>query len=195
MSARRQWLGGAAILVVGVSVLFWARIGDSVETPAPAPPANTGEIGWVTLREGITRAANEHKKLLIDVYTDWCTWCQVMDRETYAVRDIIEYVNAHYVAVRLNGESQHEVRIWGGAFTEQQVATRLGTTGFPNTVFLSSDLEPIGSQSGYLPAETFLPLLKFVQEDLVGTMDFQDFLDQDARDRESREAASGTSGS
>ena len=103
-----------------------------------------------------------------------------MDEETYASPDVIAFVGQHFVPVKLNGESTREVRIWEGKFTEQQVALRLGTRGYPHTVFLTPDLKPIGSQGGYIGVETYLPLLKFVKRDLVGSMDFADFLAAEA---------------
>ncbi|MBK8828136.1 MAG: hypothetical protein IPO26_15885 [Saprospiraceae bacterium] len=31
-------------------------------------------------RQGKLGASNNDKKFLIDVYTDWCGWCKVMDK-------------------------------------------------------------------------------------------------------------------
>ncbi len=42
----------------------------------------------------------------MDVYTNWCGWCKVMDRKTYRINKLASYVNEHYYAVKFNAESK-----------------------------------------------------------------------------------------
>ena len=63
------------------------------------------ELKWYGFEEGYKKAVKEKKILLVDAYTEWCGWCKVMDRETYAKIDIILKLNKYFVAVKFNPEN------------------------------------------------------------------------------------------
>ncbi|HCC30278.1 MAG TPA: protein-disulfide isomerase, partial [Marinilabiliales bacterium] len=41
------------------------------------------EVKWYTFQEAVALNAKAPRKIMIDVYTDWCSWCKVMDKETF----------------------------------------------------------------------------------------------------------------
>lgn len=49
-------------------------------------------------------SGDDKKKIFVDVYTDWCGWCKVMDRSTFQDSTIIGYMNKYFHAVKLNAE-------------------------------------------------------------------------------------------
>src|SRR5437879_4512547 len=65
------------------------------------------EIKWMSFEEAVKKSNQEPRKLLIDVYTNWCGWCKKMDATTYQDKDIIDYINKKYYPVRFNAE-QHD---------------------------------------------------------------------------------------
>ena len=58
------------------------------------------KINWYEL-DSSTKINNNGKKIIIDLYTDWCGWCKVMDRNTFTDRDVIENINNNFLPVSL----------------------------------------------------------------------------------------------
>src|SRR5262245_28588548 len=84
-------------------------------THAPAPSA---EIAWQPWSaETFARAKAENRLLLVDVVAEWCHWCHVMDRTTYADADVAAAISSDYVAVRVDHDARPDVaaryREWG----------------------------------------------------------------------------------
>ena len=73
--------------------------------PAPAAVQNDSVLVWYSPTEGYAKAKKENKILVVDVYTDWCYRCKVMDKETYTNMDIILKMNKYFVAVKFNPEN------------------------------------------------------------------------------------------
>ncbi len=51
--------------------------------------------------EAFAAARHENKPILLDIGAVWCHWCHVMDRESYENPEIAEFINANFVAVKL----------------------------------------------------------------------------------------------
>ncbi len=124
--------------------------------PARAAPA------WRGWNEGLAAAAGGTKPIIVDVYTDWCGWCKRMDRDVYARADVSGYVNEHFVMVRLNAESAERVTYSGRTMTARALAGGFQVTGYPTTIFLRPDGTHLANVPGYVPAEKFLKLVRFI---------------------------------
>src|SRR4051812_40529956 len=66
-------------------------------------------IKWMSITEAEKLSKDHPKKILIDVYTDWCRWCKQLDNSTYNDPAIIKYVNDNFYAVKLNAESKDKI--------------------------------------------------------------------------------------
>ena len=62
------------------------------------------QINWVTLEEAVALQKKEPKKIMMDVYTNWCGPCKMFDKNTFQNKDVADYVNEHYYAVKFNAE-------------------------------------------------------------------------------------------
>ncbi|MEI0516346.1 thioredoxin fold domain-containing protein [Brachyspira murdochii] len=109
------------------------------------------EIKWEKdLASAMKKAKEKNLPIMIDVYTDWCTWCKELDKNTYANKEVIDMAKK-MVSVKLNPETSKD-----GA----EIAQRYGVQGFPTILFISADgfvLENIG---GYVEGEKFVPYMK-----------------------------------
>lgn len=130
----------------------------------PPPAAAAAGPSWRAWDAGLQEAARLKRPVLVDVYTDWCGWCKRMDREVYARPDVQAYLSRRFVVVKLDAESGARVRYEGKAMASRSLAARLGVRSYPNTVFLGPDGKRIGSAPGYLPADRFLLLLRYVAD-------------------------------
>lgn len=147
-------------------------------------PKNKEKVQWMTVAELQTAYAKNPKPILVDVYTSWCGWCKVMDRETYAKDDVAAYINEKYYAVKLDAESKDNFE-WNGKqygykpeYKSNELAVYLlyGQMSYPTTVFLSAlDAQP-APLAGYLKPKELEPPLKFFGDGAYKTMNFPDFM-------------------
>lgn len=99
-------------------------------------------------REAIDRARREEKPIFLSVGYSTCYWCHVMEREVFSDPDIAALMNAHFVNVKVDREERPDIdEIY---MTATQLVT--GSGGWPNSVFLTPDLEPFFAGT-YFPPE------------------------------------------
>ena len=66
------------------------------------------EIKWEKdLATAIKKAKSKNLPIMIDIYTDWCSWCKELDKNTYANEKVIETAKK-IVSVKLNPETSKE---------------------------------------------------------------------------------------
>lgn len=134
-----------------------------------------GELDWMAFMPGMAAAKKSDKKLLVDVYTDWCGWCKRLDRDVYQNDKVSGYLKDHYVLVKLNAESSDTLRFKDKKYTQIEFAQSFGITGYPSTIFFDAKGEPVNLVPGYLPAEKYLPIFQFIAEDYYKKMSWQDY--------------------
>ena len=145
----------------------------------------TGEkkIDWLSPTEAEARSHTDPRPILIDLYTDWCGWCKVMDKKTYSRPGLIEYVNGKFHAVRLNAESRDPVK-WGDRTYNYNAQAKVnqfaiditrGQLAFPTTVIVPADGSAPQAIPGYLETKDMELLLKYFGEGMYGKVDFDEF--------------------
>ena len=153
-------------------------------TLAPARPAAAKPIAWHDWTSGFREAGAASRPVLVDVYTDWCAWCRRMEHDVYSRSDVRDYLAEHFVAVRLNAESDAAARYQGKRYTLRTLAARFRVTSYPTTMFLRPDGQHIVNVPGYVPADHFLLVMRYIAD---GHMDrgvsYEDFVREQAGDR------------
>lgn len=140
--------------------------------------SSVSQLTWYGFDEGIQKAKNEDKQILMDVYTDWCSWCKVMDEKTYTDSRIVQYLNTKFVLIKLNPEKDGPVTFNGKSYGADHFAQGIGVNGYPATVFFESNAKLITLVPGYLKADEFLPILEYIGEKRYNDIGFDDFLKQ-----------------
>jgi thioredoxin-related protein len=162
----RAPFAAAVLLSFGFTLLTApvARPDDLVRAPARHldKPAVGNKVSWLAFDAATERAKKENKHMIVDVYTTWCGWCKVMERQTYADPAVARYLTENFVLAKVNGESSAELHYKGETMSERAFARKVGVTGFPTTYFLKPDADIIGGAPGYIPPDNFIIYAKYV---------------------------------
>jgi thioredoxin-related protein len=173
--------------------------GGVSNTPGPVLPANCvdgtlpGNVGidppekekiqWMTLSQAQAKQAQAPRPILIDLYTDWCGWCKVMDKKTYAQSDVAKYINEHYYPVKLDAEGKESLT-WRGRSFGYNASARIhnfaifltnGQLSFPQTIFIMPGDQQPQAIPGYLEVKDMELLLKYFGEGHYGKTPFPDY--------------------
>ncbi|APY10215.1 thioredoxin family protein [Seonamhaeicola sp. S2-3] len=145
-------------------------------------------INWVTLEEAIELQKKTPKKIMMDVYTNWCGPCKMLDRNTFHNKDVVDYVNQHYYAVKFNAEGNEEINYEGKTFTNPnynpELANRRNSPhelsryfqiqAYPTIVFLDEEGKLIFPLRGYQTPPQLELYLKMFKDDKHKEMDTQE---------------------
>lgn len=127
--------------------------------------AGTGGINWHPYEEGMALGKSQAKKVFINFYATWCTYCRKMDSITFKDAAVIAYLNDNFISINVDVDKQ------------RSVAAQYNISPLPDVWFISEKGEAIGNKPGYMPPKEMLPVLKFIQTDSYMKMSYQMFLD------------------
>ena len=115
--------------------------------------------------EAFEKARRENKPIFLSIGYSTCHWCHVMERESFENETVAKFLNAHFVAIKVDREERPDVdKIY---MTAVQVMGEGG--GWPLNVFLTPELKPFYGGT-YFPPEpkygrpSFLQLLERLTE-------------------------------
>lgn len=133
------------------------------------------EIQWLTWEEMQVMQKRKARKVLIDVYTDWCGWCKRMDKNTFQKADIARYVNNNYYAVKFDAEFKDDIIFNGlkysyvksGGKGHHELAELIlkGRLSFPTVVFLDEGLKVIQPIPGYQDSRSMELIVTYFARD------------------------------
>src|SRR5512146_2877978 len=88
--------------------------------------------------EAFAKARREDKPIFLSIGYSTCHWCHVMERESFEDASLAEFLNRHFVSIKVDREERPDVdKIY---MTFVQAMT--GQGGWPLNVFLTPDLKP-----------------------------------------------------
>lgn len=147
---------------------------------------NAQEIKWLTIEEVESAIKKEPRKVLIDVYTDWCGWCKKMDATTFKDKDLVAYLNQKFYCVKLDGEDKGTLTFKGEEFNfinqgrrgynELAAGFLKGKMSYPSLVFLDEDLVVLQVMKGFRTAEELLPVLTFLGGNIYKKSNWTDYI-------------------
>ncbi len=168
-------------------LIAFLAFGTLVSFQKPAK-ALEKEINWLTIEEAMELQKKEPRKIIMDVYTNWCGPCKMLDKYTFHNEDVVDYVNKHYYAVKFNGEGNDSVtykdKTFGNPNYDPAKANRrnsaheftraLKVRAYPTMVFFDEEANVIYPISGYLKPQQIELYLKLVKTDKHKEMDTQE---------------------
>lgn len=78
------------------------------------------EIKWMSMDEALAAQKKKARPIFMDVYTDWCGPCKMLDKNTFHDPKVVEFINANYYAVKFNAEGNSEVNYKGKKYSNPQ---------------------------------------------------------------------------
>jgi len=147
----------------------------------------SAQIEWLTWEQAVASNKKEPKKLLVDVYTEWCGWCKKMDRSVFTDPKIEAYVKKNFYAVKLDAEQRATINYDGHEFKFNPKATRRGVhdlaialldsrMSYPSIVYLDERRDRISISPGFKPANKLITELNFIEGGHYKTKTYQEYL-------------------
>src|SRR4051812_37845779 len=88
--------------------------------------------------EALARAKQEERPIFLSIGYSACHWCHVMEHESFENQGIADYLNQHFVCIKVDREERPDLdQIYMNA-----VQLMTGRGGWPMSVFLTPDLQP-----------------------------------------------------
>ncbi len=97
--------------------------------------------------EALTKARAEDKPIFLSIGYAACHWCHVMEHESFESAQIAEFLNEHYVSIKVDREQRPDLDHIYMTFTQAMV----GQGGWPMSVFLTPDLKPFFAGTYFPP--------------------------------------------
>lgn len=102
-------------------------------------------------------ARSENKIIFASIGYSTCHWCHVMAREAFSDGRIAQYLNAHFVSIKVDREQRPDIDHYAMAF----IASLGGHGGWPLNIFFTPALRPIYALT-YAPVESGYGMPAFI---------------------------------
>lgn len=137
------------------------------------------KVNWVTLEEAVELQKQNPKKIIVDMYTNWCGPCKLLDKRTFQNADVASYINENFYAVKFNAEGNSEVTFKGRSFSNpnydptkeyrrnsaHELSRYFRIQAFPTMVFLDENLDVLVPLRGFKTPQQLELYLKMFKND------------------------------
>jgi uncharacterized protein YyaL (SSP411 family) len=110
--------------------------------------------------EAFQKATETDRPIFLSIGYATCHWCHVMEREAFSNPKIGQFLNDHFVSIKVDREEHPEV---DNLYMDFAQIISGGVGGWPLNLVLTPDLKPLLAAT-YLPVTQMLELLAQVQE-------------------------------
>ena len=160
------------VIALGAVLVF-----NSIKSPAPekpsAPPSESeadsgGEAGiqWKDYTPGLATAREKEKNVFLYFHAPWCTYCTKLKLTTFQDEKVQDYLRENFVSIQVDTDQN------------RTLAGEWGVTGLPTLWFLDPQGNKITRIPGYVPADQFLQILRYIHTKSYTTMEFHEFVKQ-----------------
>ncbi len=137
-------------------------------------------INWMSMNEALEAQKDEPRKIIVDVYTNWCGPCKLMDKRTFSHPEVAKYINKHFYAVKFNAEGTEEITYKDYTYKnihfdesrspkqrngQHLFANALKVSAYPTVVFFDENSDVISPVVGYKTPQQLELYLKMIATD------------------------------
>jgi uncharacterized protein YyaL (SSP411 family) len=158
-----------------------------VAQPEKAIVQQQASLIWYTWEQAEALQKTAPKKIMMDLYTDWCGWCKRMDATTFSDPAVVAYLQANFYPVKFDAEQKANIDFRGHTFKylqqegssrgthELAISLLEGKLGYPSIVYLTPSYERVLISPGYKESAGLMKELRFVHENKYQTIKFEDY--------------------
>lgn len=157
--------GSVALITLLASVSFFAQPISAQEN------TQKGKVNWLTWEQAMELSKKEKRKMVLDVYTDWCKWCERMEEVTFSEPGIAKYMNENFYPVKFNAEQKQTLKykdkeykfVKSGPKGYHELAAYLlgENMSYPSVVFLDENQQLIQAIPGFRTPEEFEQIITY----------------------------------
>lgn len=159
MILKKKYILGFTFFLLGMSFSF-------------AQKKEKETIHWLTFEQLKDSMAVKPKKIFIDIYTDWCGPCKLMDKKVFPKADVVRLMNENYYALKLNSETadslnfndkDYYLKPYKTAVINElvvEIGLDAGHLSYPTIVILDENYENIYRYPGMLTLDLMVDVLE-----------------------------------
>ncbi|WP_276132800.1 thioredoxin family protein [Polluticoccus soli] len=140
-------------------------------------------IKWMTWTEAQAKMKKQPKKVWVDVYTDWCGWCKVMDKKTFSDPQVIKYMNENFYSIKFNSEKDDSISFMGKLYTikpenkvnDLAIELLRGQMSYPSSIYMEENFQNAAAIPGYQPVPQMELLLTYLTSGKYKTVSLEDY--------------------
>jgi thioredoxin-related protein len=147
LSQNLPSIGRVLSSILILSAILCCSVDSSGQTNEAAD--SHGPVHWLTVDQALEAIKTEPRKIMIDVYTQWCGPCKMLSKNTFGNAQVAAYLNANFYCVKFDAESAEPVHFDQKTFTNPEYKpnspgrngvhefTRyMGVSAYPTIIFL-----------------------------------------------------------
>ena len=145
-----------------------------VENTTTKPDSkNTVGLDWYGMGDAEALVAKEPKKIIVDVYTQWCGPCKMMDKNTFTNPEVQKAISEKFHAIKFDAEGAFEMTFKGkkygnpnhqaskrGRNSKHEFADYFSVRGYPSMVVMDENFNILEKIVGYKDPTQFLEAIK-----------------------------------
>ena len=142
------------------------------------------QVNWLSIEQAESKQKQAPKKIMIDVYTKWCTACKSIDNAAATQPQTARFINDYYYAAKLDaehptpltfkGKTYKYVTQSGVGFNELAAELLKGQLQYPTLVFFDENANFIQAIQ-YKSPEQFNMVVMYFGQDHYKTMPWAKF--------------------
>lgn len=126
-------------------------------------------VTWVDIATAEKKVKGSGKKVIVDVYTQWCGPCKMMDRNTFTDPDVIKLMNTNFYSVKFDAEGNQTETFQGKEYgnpnwnpakakrrnSRHELSPFFGVRGYPAMVIMDEEMNILDKLVGYKNPQQF----------------------------------------
>lgn len=127
---------------------------------------------WQSWNEIQLLSKKEKRPLIIDIYTDWCRYCKLMEKNTYGHDSVKSFLQANYYRLKFNAETRDSIMFMGRVFKYNPIYKvhdlvlylTKGNVAYPATVIVPAENQPPYFELGAIEPKQMELILKYFSD-------------------------------